>query len=201
MLYYYPNKPILIHPSSPQVKEKSDDLDWWSEIKKNGTRLCLWKSKEDSSKYKSFNDFVFWNRTKEILSYEPSQEMLDQLNTFKIPECTHIDAELLHNQTKHIKHFIYVYDIYWYKGKQVFETLEVRRKMIEDIFGNGLSHIQLAQTYQNDFVNLFKKVIVEKENEGLVIKNKKSKIVWSLKKCLEVPWQFKIRKPSSSYQY
>lgn len=201
MLYYYPNKPILIHPTSSQVQEKSDNSNWWAEIKKNGSRLCLWKSKEDSSKHKSFNDFIFWNRTKEILSYDPSQELLDELSTFKIPEGTHIDAELLHQKTKNIKHNIYIYDIYRYKGNQVFETLEVRRRMIEDIFGKGTSHVYLAQTYQNDFVNLFNNIIVEDVNEGLVLKNRKSVIVWSLKKCEEVPWQFKIRKPSSSYPY
>jgi len=201
MIYFYPNKPILIHPTSPQVQEKSDNPDWWAEIKKNGSRLCLWKSKEDSSKHKSFNDFIFWNRTKEILSYDPSQELLDELDTFKIPEGTHIDAELLHQKTKKIKHNVYVYDIYRYKGAQVFETLEVRRRMIEDIFGEGTPHVYLAQTYQNDFVNLFNNIIVEDVNEGLVLKNRKSVIVWSLKKCEEVPWQFKIRKPSSSYLY
>jgi hypothetical protein len=201
MHYYYPNKPILITPDSPQVQQLSDDSDVWAEIKKNGTRLCLWKSKEDSPKHLSFNDFIFWNRTKEVLKYYPDPELLDELNSLNIPDSTHIDAELLHQKTKHIKNYIYVYDIYRYKGQQVLESLEVRRRMIEDIVKDGLKHVQLAKTYPNDFVNLFKKVIVEPENEGLVMKNKKGMIVWNFKTCVDVPWQIKIRKPSNSYPY
>jgi ATP-dependent DNA ligase len=191
----------LIHPTSSVIQEKSDDVNWWAEIKKNGSRLCLWKSKEDSKKHNNFNNFIFWNRTKELLSYTPSQELIDELNSLDIPDGTHIDAELLHQKTKHIKHFIYVYDIYRFKGKEVFETLEVRRRMIEDIVGDKLKHIQLAQIYQDDFPALFKKVILEEENEGIVMKNKKGKIVWNLKSCVEVGWQLKVRKSSKSYSF
>lgn len=201
MIYYYPNKPILIHPTSSVIQEKSDDPNWWAEIKKNGSRLCLWKSKVDSEKHVNFDNFIFWNRKKELLSYTPSQELVDELNTLNIPDGTHIDAELLHQKTKHIKHFIYVYDIYRFNGKQVFETLDVRRRMIEDIVGDKLQHIQLAQTYKNDFLTLFNKVIVEEENEGIVMKNKNGKITWNLKTCVEVGWQLKVRKPSNSYDY
>lgn len=201
MLYYYPNKPILILPTSPVVQQLSDDPDWWAEVKKNGSRLCLWKSKEDSN-HKNFNEFIFWNRTKELLKYTPDPELLDELNSLNIPNGTHIDAELLHQKTKHIKHYIYVYDLYRYKGLEVLETLEVRRRMLEDLISKkNLKHIQLAQTYSSDFVNLFKKVIVEEENEGLVMKNRKGKIVWNLKTCVEVPWQVKIRKTNGSYQF
>jgi hypothetical protein len=199
MIYYYPNKPILLTRDSLQVQQLSNDSNWWAEIKKNGSRLCLWKSKQDAAKHKSFNDFIFWNRTKEVLNYFPSTELLDELNSLNIPDGTHIDAELLHQKTKHIKHYIYVYDIYRYKGQEVMESLEVRRRMIEDIVKDGLKHVQLAKTYSNDFVNLYDKVTVDPENEGLVMKNKNGKIVWNLKTCVEVPWQFKIRKANGSY--
>jgi len=201
MIYYYPNKPILIHPTSTVVEDKSNDDDWWAEVKKNGTRLCLWKSKEDSGKFKSYDDFIFWNRHKSVLKYEPSKEILEELNSLNIPEGTHIDAELLHHKTKNIKNFIYVYDIYRYKGKQVYESLEVRRNMLEEMFSGTYQHIELAKRYFTDFRGVFNEVIKTPENEGLVMKNKKSSIVWCLKDCLEVPWQLKIRKASGSYQF
>lgn len=199
MLYYYPNKPILLTRDSPQVQKLSDDSNWWAEIKKNGSRLCLWKSKQDSLKHDNYNDFIFWNRHKEVLKYQPSSELLDELNSLNIPDGTHLDAELLHHKTKNIKHFVYVYDIYRYKNSEVFETLEVRRKMIEDIIKEGLGHVQLAKTYSNNFVDLYDKVTVDEENEGLVMKNKNGLIVWNLKTCIEVPWQFKIRKSNGNY--
>lgn len=202
MLYFYPNKPILIHPDSPQIKEKSDDHSWWAEVKKNGTRLCLRKDKQEASKHKSFNNFVFWNRHKEVLNYDPSQSLLDELNSFKIPEGTHIDAELMHFKTKNIKNLIYVYDIYWYKGIQVTETLETRRKMIEDIFGiESSKHFEVAKKFDSDFVTVFKEVTIQEENEGIVMKSKKGLINWNLKVCPEVWWQLKVRKPSKSYQF
>lgn len=203
MLYFYPNKPILITIESQTFAEKSEDSDWWAEIKKNGSRLALRNDPVESSQKKSFNGFVFWNRHKEVLSYEPSPSLLDELDSFKIPHGTHIDAELLHQKTKHIKHQVYVYDIYWYKGEQVFETLDVRRRMIEDIFGENRKHkhFKLADTFPSNFKGLYNEVIKESENEGLVLKSKKGKIQWSLKDCLEVWWQLKVRKPSGSYKF
>lgn len=201
MLYFFPNKPNLITINNHIVKEKSNDSNWWAEIKKNGSRLCLRKDKHEACKYKSFNGFVFWNRHKQLLSYEPSQELLDELYNIKIPEGTHIDAELLHHKTKNFKHFIYIYDIYWYNGKQMTETLEVRRRIIEDIFCNNYKHFVLSKLYFSNFENVFNKVITESENEGLVLKSKQGKIVWDLKKCQEVWWQLKIRKPSGSYSF
>lgn len=200
MLYFYPNKPILIHPDSSVIHEKSVDSDWWAEIKKNGTRLCLWKSKEDSVKHNSYNDFIFWNRHKEVLKYSPSNELLDQLRSLNIPNGTHIDAELLHHKTTNIKHFIYVYDIYRLNGEMIEETLDIRRKMIEDLIKDS-SQIQVAKIYTKDFNKVFDEVIKTHENEGLVMKSKKGKIIWSFKKCQEVWWQLKVRKPSGSYSF
>jgi hypothetical protein len=202
MLYFFPNKPILINPDNKIVLEKSFDTNWSAEIKKNGTRLCLWKSKSDSLKYKSYNDFIFWNRHKIILKYEPCVELLDELNSFDIPDGTHIDAELLHFKTKDTKNVIYIYDLYRYKGEQVFETLDVRRKMINEIFKNNTRHVQVAHVYeQENFKELYDKVTQEDINEGLVLKDKRSSIVWSLKTCLEVAWQFKIRKATKNYSF
>jgi hypothetical protein len=199
VLYYYPNKPILISVNSPALLANNSDVD--AEIKKNGARLCLWKSKEDSLKHPNFNDFIFWNRNKEVLKYTPSPELLDELNSLNIPDYTHIDAELLHFKTKKIKHFIYVYDIYRYKGKQLFCDLETRRNILEDIFkGKKFKNIEIAKRYQlSNYKALFDEVTKVEENEGLVLKNKKGTITWNLKDCIEVWWQQKIRKPNASY--
>ena len=201
MFYTFPNKPILITIDSSVFKEKSDDPDWWGEIKKNGERLSLRNNKTEASQNRSYNGFVFWNREK-VLSYEPTCELLEELSSFKIPKDTHIDAELMHQKTVNVKHLIYVYDIYWYKGKQIYETLEVRRRMIEDIFGDGnYKHFELAKRYFSDFLGVYNEVIKKVENEGLVLKSKHGKISWNLKTSLEVWWQLKVRKPSGSYRF
>ncbi|MDD5650473.1 MAG: hypothetical protein PHF86_08675 [Candidatus Nanoarchaeia archaeon] len=201
MLYFYPNKPVLITVDSTKFTEISADPDWWAEIKKNGSRLALRNDPTEASQKTSFNGFVFWNRHKEVLSYQPSTGLLDELMSFKIPPGCHIDAELLHQKTKHIKHYIYVYDIYWYKGLQVMESLEVRRKMIEDIFGGKHTHFTLSKLFPENFRSVYDEAIKDSENEGLVMKNKNGKIQWNLKDCPEVWWQMKVRKPSNSYQF
>jgi hypothetical protein len=201
MFYFYPNKPILITTDCPKFEEVSADSNWWAEIKKNGSRLALRNDSVEAAQKTSFNGFVFWNRHKDVLSYQPSAELLDELVSFKIPPGCHIDAELLHHKTKHIKHTIYVYDIYWFKGSQVMEPLHIRRKMIEDIFGGEHKHFLLAKTYASNFKQVYDDVIKDVENEGLVMKHKEGKIVWNLRDCPEVWWQMKVRKPSGSYQF
>jgi len=201
MLYFYPNKPMLIHPESDTVREKSLDPLWWAEIKKNGSRLCLKKSIEESKKQKSFRNFVFWNRHKQLLKYEPCRDLLDELESINLPDNTWIDAELLHQKTKHIKNLIYIFDIYILDGKQLNEPLEVRRKLLEDLFKDNYKHIELAKTYQENFVDVFKEVIKKEENEGLVLKCRKGEIVWNLRDCPEVWWQLKIRKPTKNYRF
>jgi len=202
MLYYYPNRPTLLSPDSEFVKKMSDDKDIDAEIKKNGARLSLWKSSRDALKHPSFQNFLFWNRTKEILKYTPTEELLDELLSLNLPDNTHIDAELMHFQTKNIKHFIYIYDLYIFNGRQMLEELQYRRESLHNIFrGKKFKHLEIAQTYKTDFYSLFKQVIVTEENEGLVMKNKKGKIVWNLNKSSDVDWQTKIRKPSKKYEF
>ncbi|MCK9597341.1 hypothetical protein M0R19_09225 [Candidatus Pacearchaeota archaeon] len=202
MLYFYPNKPLLVPIESSVIDEKSVDPDYWAEIKKNGSRLALRKEKDEALKYKSYQGYVFYNgHKKRPLAYEPSPELIEELSYIKIPEGTHIDAELLHQKTKKIKHLIYVYDIYWYKGKQVHEALEIRRRMIEDIFKDHYKHFVLSKIYCTDFRKLFYKVITEEENEGLVLKSKEGTIVWDANSSPDVWWQIKVRKPNNNYHF
>ena len=133
MLYYYPNKPILITIDSKLIAEKSVDPNSIAEIKKNGTRLCLWHSKEEALKHKNYKNFIFWNRHKSVLKYEPCPELLDELCSLNLPNTCHLDAELLHFKTTHIKHQIYFYDLYWFDGKQCFNEFEARRDILANI--------------------------------------------------------------------
>jgi len=200
MLYYYPNKPILITIDSKLIAEKSADPNSVAEIKKNGTRLCLWQSKEEALKHHNYNNFIFWNSHKSVLKYQPCAELLDELRSLNLPNNTHLDAELLHFKTTDIKHQIYFYDLYWYNGQQCFQEFRARRDILGNILAKqNFKHLELATQYKGEYKKLFDKVIVKKENEGLVIKDELGKIVWNLKTLVEVNWQLKVRKPSSNY--
>jgi len=119
MMYYYQNRPFLFSPDSPVVQEKSNDPNWDAEIKKNGTRLKLMKVD---------NKFLFYNRRKEILKYTPCPELLDELNSLELPNETDLDGELMHAKTKHIKHFIFFYDIYFLNGVKVNKEIVMTSK-------------------------------------------------------------------------
>ena len=201
MLYWYPNRPFKLPPTSPKVTELSNSPDWDGEIKKNGTRLELWKSTTDAKKQKSYNDFIFWNRHKSVLTYLPSKGVMDELKSLNLPDNTYIDAELLHFKTKAIKHHIYIYDIYIYGGQQMMEELRYRRELLHSILRDKYDHLCIAQTYETGFFELYQKVIKNEEDEGLVMKNKKGKIVWDLRKSPDVWWQFKIRRESKNYKW
>lgn len=193
MIFYFPNRPNLIPPDSPEVDKLDASEDWDAEIKKNGSRLSL--HYDPLPKYKSFSNFLFWERHKKILTYEPSKEVLDELRSLELPFNTHIDAELLHNKVKGIRHQIYVYDIYQYGGMLMMDELRFRRERLENIFnGRKFEHLSLAIRYQHGFRELFYNVIKNEADEGLVMKNIHGKIVWNAKVSPDVWWQIKIRR-------
>lgn len=192
MIYYYPNRPLLLTPDHPEVAVRSQHLDWDAELKKNGTRLEL--QKDDGLK--------FFNRQKVLLKYQPIKGLVDELRSLEIPNHSQLDAELLHFKLKHIKNRIYFYDLYVFNGERVVEELQFRREMLHDLFkGRKFEHIEIAKTYSGDFFNLFSEVIKKEENEGLVMKNKKGKIVWKTTRSPDVPWQVKIRKSTKNYKF
>jgi len=193
MFYFFPNRPLLLPIDDPQIVQYSNNSDYIAEVKKNGSRLCL---------HKVDGEYLWYNRDKKLLNYTPSSEVLVELESLNLPDNTHIDAELLHHKTKHIKNHIYVYDIYQYAGNPIMEPLSGRRQLLTEIFkSKSLNHFELATMYESDFIALFYDVIEKEENEGLVIKNLNGKIIWDMKKSPDVWWQIKVRKPNKNYKF
>jgi len=183
----------LLPIDDPQIVQYSNNSDYIAEVKKNGSRLCL---------HKVDGEYLWYNRDKKLLNYTPSSEVLVELESLNLPDNTHIDAELLHHKTKHIKNHIYVYDIYQYAGNPIMEPLSGRRQLLTEIFkSKSLNHFELATMYESDFIALFYDVIEKEENEGLVIKNLNGKIIWDMKKSPDVWWQIKVRKPNKNYKF
>ena len=201
MIYYYPNRPFLIPPDSEMVQQKSDDPNWDAEIKWGGDRLGLWKTKEQFPK--QFSSFVFWNRQNEIFKkYEPSPELLDELNSLELPFETALDGELLHFKTRNYKHCIVFYDAYIVGDQRCVVELRNRRDIMASYFkARKFKLIHMAEQFQTDFKQHFDKVIVDDEKEGLVMKDKNGKIQWNTVKSPDVAWQLKIRKPEKNYKF
>jgi ATP-dependent DNA ligase len=194
MLYYFPNRPFLIPPSSPEVILRDNDPDWHGEIKWMGDRLELQKID---------NKFIFMNRHKKAFSkFVPSIELLDELNALNIPNNSQLDGELMHFKTKEIKQTIHFYDVYVLNDKPIREDLEARRDILAQHFGGRkFQHIDITEAFPNNFIELFNSVIKDHEKEGLVLKDKRGKIQFTTNKSVDVTWQIKIRKENKNYKF
>ena len=200
MIFFYPNRPLLFSVDDPRIVSMGTDPNYDAEIKKNGTRLVLQKTKSPHPNKQG--DFIFFNRQKEVLKYEPSKELMEELSKLRIPFESQLDGELMHFKTKNLKHTIYFYDVYVLSGNLVTVNLEKRREILKDMFGdNKFKLIHISKQYKNGFIKLFKKVITEEENEGLVIKDKRGIISFTVTKSPDVAWQIKIRKPTKNYKH
>lgn len=199
MLYYFPNRPFLLPPDDPKIIEYSNDSNYHGEIKKNGNRLVLQKAQ---SKHLKFEGFTFFNRQKEVMKYQPCPELLDELQSLKIPSESQLDGELMHFKTKDVKHTIFFYDVYVLDGQKIRVSLEERRQILYNLFGKReFKHIIISEIYPDNFLDVFNNVIGERENEGLVIKDKRGKLVFNPIKSVDVSWQTKIRRPEKNYRY
>jgi ATP-dependent DNA ligase len=202
MIYWYPCRPYLIEPTNPKVAEFSADPNWTAEKKFNGDRLVLQKH-NDPTPWKQFDNFTFASRHKDYLKrYVPLPSVMDELKSLNLPNNTQLDGELMHFKTKHIKHRIILYDIYVLDGQQMTGVLDERRDILAGLLkGKSLQHIEQAQVYPDNFTKLYTEVIQSPEIEGLVMKDRRGKIMWNTVASNDVGWSFKIRKPNPNYKF
>ena len=196
MLYYFPNRPLLLPPNDPKVGRLSNDSEWDAEIKYNGDRLVL---------IYDGKNFKFFNRNKEEFKrYNAPDSLIKELYALELPANTYLDGELLNFRTKNTKNQIVFYDIYYLGNQKMRCSLEERRYALKTFFkGKKFKHLKLIKQRKRNFKKLFDKIVLENDQliEGLVIKNIKGKIVWNAKKSPNVFWQIKIRKPSKNYKF
>lgn len=195
MLYYYPNLPHLLPPDSDEIDKCSKDKTWIAELKMNGTNCLI---------LKEVNKYHFFDRHGKILKYLPVKEVIDELDSLKIPNGSILNAELLHNKTKITKNTLFFHCILqWNKRLLNNITFKEQRMLLETVFNKcEYNHLLLAKHHKGDFKKIFKKAINnDKENiiEGLVLKNLLGKINVNTNSSKEVWWMIKIRKPNKNY--
>lgn len=182
------------------MAELDADDNYDCELKKNGSRTVFWNTKDSAPK--KFGDFVFWNRHKEPMSYVPSNELLDELRSLELPNNTHIDLELLHMKTKCTKNYLYLYDLYLLGGKLMTGTLEERRNRLQELLkGKQYQHLSIAERRPRGFKDWYEEATKNPINEGIVIKDKRGKIVWNAKVSPDVTWQIKCRVQHANYKF
>lgn len=194
MLYYYPNRPMLIPPDPDNpLKPKPNYINklektgkYIAEQKWNGDNVLIYTS-----------GLEFWNRHKKRHRYIVTPEVRKELSVF--PKKSILNAELIHYRTEKIKNLIVIHSLLVWKGKILNgKTWGYARDILEDQkYGE---HVVLSKTWKSGFWKLFNKAD-GKIIEGIVLKDSSGKIIISTSPIKDVSYMYKIRKPSNKYSF
>jgi hypothetical protein len=197
-LYYYPNRPTLIPPDPKDpLNPKSDYINgletsgkYVAEQKWNGDNCLIYTT-----------GLEFWNRHKARLSYQPSPEAREEWERW--PKDSIINAELIHNKSKTIKHLFIVHCIMQWKGELLIgKTWGDSRAILEECLATGLSgeQVRISKVWQSGFWDLFQAADVT-TIEGIILKDPMGKLRYSTTPLADVSWMLKIRKPCKKYSF
>lgn len=200
MIYYFPNRPILVPPDPENPTDPSSDyLDsleesgrYIAEQKWNGDNCLVYIHKDGT--------FRFWNRHKKILKYTATEEVIKELKLW--PKDSVLNAELVHSKTKGVKNLLIIHCIMRWEGSYLHgKTWGYSRELLDDCINAGLNqyHVQISKTWQSGFFQLFQEAdgsVIE----GIILKDPEGMLKFSAtapgNKGIEVPWMLKVRKPS-----
>lgn len=186
MIYYFPNRPILIPPDKDHLDKLEASGRFIAEKKWNGDNILI-----------DTDAMQVWNRKKERHRFVPSPAMQEELNQW--PKGMVINAELMQYRTKEIKDIIIIHCVMVWKGKPLIgKTWGDSRKILKQM-PDG-EHAQISQVYESGFWDLFQTadgVTIE----GIILKQPAGKLVFSTTPIQDVSWMYKIRKPCKKYQF
>jgi ATP-dependent DNA ligase len=194
MLFYYPNRPVLVppDPKNPLAPESwyLDSLEaegWIGELKWNGDNTLL-----------HTDDWSLWNRRGEPLSYKPTEEIWDELKSI-FPPNSIINFETVDRHTKTIKNLLIVHCIMAWKGNLLLgKTWGDSRRILEKLKWGR--HVVLSETFKDNFWKRFQDTDGA-THEGLVLKKPDGKLKFSTTPIANVPWMRKVRKPCKKYNF
>ena len=200
MLFYWPNRPILIPPDP--VAPLNPKPDYINSLEASGNYIAEEKWNGDNVLIFT-DDLSFWNRRNEPHRYKPPPEMAKHLK--RIPKGAIINLELVHYRTKEIKDMLLIHTLLGWDGVPLAgQTWGDARLILEDLFKTlkfpKESGIVLSPVWKKGFWKLYQKAdgdIIE----GIILKEPKGKLVISASKIPDVSYMLKIRKPSKKYQF
>jgi ATP-dependent DNA ligase len=195
--YFYPERAALIHKDQPLFETLSKDPKWIAEPKFNGCRLQL--------HHLADNTWEFWNRHGQKMSYNPSSELLKDLNELGLKGYWLLDGELRNNKVAGIKDRVVLYDVFVVDGHILnTQTFQERREILETLFhycGPYDEILDLTVQFNTDFTKEFERYGDDKEIEGLVLKNLNGKLNLGRTSSPKSIWQFKVRKATNSVRF
>ena len=195
LLYWYPNRPILIPPDP--VNPLQPKPDYINGLEKEGRYVAELKWNGDNCLLYT-DDLSFWSRHRSKLKYIPSPEVLSEVQKF--PKGCIVNLELVHNRTKTIKHKLVVHSLMAFKGKPLLgKTWGNARHFLESKFEFG-EHTILSPTFKKGFWDLFNQADGTTV-EGIILKDPSGIIQFSTTPLMDVPYMMKIRRPCKKYSF
>ena len=189
-LYFYPEKPRLIHIDQPLFEELSNKPEWVAEKKYNEKRLQL---------HCLDGDFQFWNRHEALLNYTPTPQIISKLP----PKGYYLfDGGLRDRKAIGVRDKVLIFDVFVWNGQlQLGKTFRERRALLETMFEIEGDPVGLPFQFHLGFKQIFDNVIKDDEIEGLVLKNVKGTLDLGRTRGQDSKWMIKVRKPSGRYQF
>ena len=195
-MYFYPAKPTLITLRQPLFQKLNSNPDYVGELKYNGDRLEL--ITPDGGK-----TFQFWNRHGGRFKFDPSARLLESLDRLDLEGWCQLDGELIDHKTKTVKKTVVLWDVIVYNGELQLKLYEERRELLWEIFGKPEEVFDMPeegvvnmtpQWPAGEFQEVYDTYTKVAWIEGLVIKDKKARLIVGRTSCPDVTTMYKVRK-------
>ena len=194
-LYFYPEKPSLIHIEQPLFQELDNDPAYNAELKYNGIRLQL---------HILNGEIQFWDRHGKQLGYEPDADLKLALRSAfprTMGYCL-LDGELRHNKTIGIRNKLVLWDTFIWNGELLTsKPYFKRRNLLRNILDVDGEPLGLIKEHLTDFRKVYDDAILRDEIEGLVIKKTTGMLQLGRTAGVKSNWMFKVRKPCGRYHF
>lgn len=218
-IYFYPEKPTLIHRDQPLVEELSNDPLYIAEPKYNGTRCTLVVLN---------GDIDFWTRHNHPVknlkrSGSEYDEIIQEIKS-AVPSKGHFqfEGELRHSKVTGIQYKLVLWDCIIYNDEYLNKIgYDERRELVKKHFQTlpvapgrvvKLSDYRKRVTVIEQFLGDFRAIFNEyasgqrtlgelAEFEGLVIKHRNGKLALGRKSNPDSRWMFKIRIETGRHKF
>ena len=202
--YLWPPRPESA--VAPLVLKSFEKKGWIAQVKKNGTCSVIFVSPEKK--------ITVMNRhNEEHKAWTPTAETMRDFARLPGDGWYVFVGELLHNKVPGIKDIHYVHDVLVADGEYlVGRTQEDRQDILHDLLMNGDAvespnghyvvspYLWLPVEYDGGFDNLFKSLKSD-EDEGIVLKDPKQKLIFCSRQKANVAGQVKCRRTHKNFSF
>jgi len=201
--YYYPPRPKANFP--PERLQEFDKGKYLAQPKLNGSCCLIFTNGKEVHVY---------NRHKSILNFKISNEELLALYSGKgwmVLLGEYMNKACKDESGKLWNHKYCIFDILVYNGKYLLKsTIGERQEILGSIFKSKSDkkllrriseNVYIVQNIELGFKEIFDEITKYDMYEGLVLKNKSSKLIMGLKEKSDISSQIKCRKPTKNYSY